>query len=97
MLPPSHKIREIIEETQFTVELQEIEPDAARADEFVDGAKWVLSRSPECGTKIGQLVWILPMMRSPVGLSMVLYYTFDADRVFLLSIQVAADEQIEGK
>jgi hypothetical protein len=95
MLPPSHKLREIIEESQFTVELQEIEPDAIRADEFVDGAKWVLSRNPEYGTKIGQLVWFIPMLRSLSEPSMVLYYTFDADRVFLLSIQIAADEQAE--
>lgn len=92
MLPPSHKIRDIVEESQFLTELQELEPDAVRADDFVDGAKWVLSRHPESGTKIGQLVWFLPMFRPPSGPSVVLYYTFDADRVFFLSIELAADE-----
>jgi len=95
MLSPSHKIREIVEEPQFSVELQELEPDAVRADDFVDGAKWVLSRNPEVGKKIGQLVWFLAMARSATGPAMVLYYTFDDDRVFLLSIQPAADEQFD--
>jgi hypothetical protein len=36
--------------------------DARRADEFVDGARWVLSRDPMSGSRIGpSAVWFFPM------------------------------------
>jgi hypothetical protein len=36
--------------------------DAQRADEFVDGARWVLSRDPMSGSRIGpSAVWFFPM------------------------------------
>ncbi len=95
MLLPPLKLREIVEDTQFADELQELEPDAIRADEFVDGAKWVLSHSPEYGTLSGKKVWFLPMGRSNAGRSLVLYYSFNADYVFFLSIQIATDEESE--
>jgi hypothetical protein len=66
-----------------------------RADEFVEDATFVLARNPEYGTRIGQKVWFLPMWRQIEGRSLSLYYTFDADRMFLLSIQVAADDPSE--
>jgi hypothetical protein len=86
MLPPHHKILEIIENAQFADELKEIESDSLRADEFMEGAIQVLCRKPTLGTLTGKNVWFLPM----VGGKVVLYYTFDDDHVYLLSIQVAS-------
>jgi hypothetical protein len=85
MLPPHHKILEIIENAQFADELAELQPNAIRADEFMDGAVRVLSRNPTYGTQLGKHVWFLPMFSGHI----VLYYTFDDDHVYFLSIQVS--------
>jgi hypothetical protein len=88
---PTSKHRVIVEEFQFLDELSELEPDVIRADEFVEGAKFVLSRNPEYGEHIAKNVWFLPMWRAEEGRSVVLYYTFDSERVIFLSIQLATD------
>jgi len=86
MLP--EKLREIVEETRFSDELSQLIPDARRADEFIDGAKWVLSRDPFSGKRIStSRVWFLPMEQVPGILPVILYYTFDDDYVNFLSIQ----------
>jgi len=83
------KYREIVEEHRFAEELQAIEKDARKADEFVDGAKWVLSREPRTGTRIGKThVWFLPIAESQLVDPVVLYYTFDDDAVYFLSIRI---------
>jgi hypothetical protein len=80
--------REIVEEHRFTDEIQAIEQDARKSDEFIDGAKWVLSREPRAGIRIGKgPVWFLPIAESPLVDAVVLYYTFDADHVYFLSIR----------
>ena len=66
--------------------------DPVRADEFTEGAEWVLSRDAEYGTKIAKNVWFLPISRSSLGLSASLYYTFDNDKVYFLSIRRAPEE-----
>lgn len=82
------KFREIVEEHRFAEELRAVEKDARRADEFIDGAKWVLSRDPNQGTRIGKThVYFLPVADSPITDPVVLYYTFDDEHVYLLSIQ----------
>jgi hypothetical protein len=93
MLP--EKLREIVEEHRFRDELAVLLPDARRADEFIDGAKWVLSRDPSKGRRISKSkVWFLPMAAIPSTegaqpgiLPIILYYTFDDDYVNFLSIQ----------
>lgn len=86
MLP--EKMRVIIEEHRFAFELQALIPNAKRADEFIDGAKWVLSRDPSKGKRIGKShVWFLPMEEIPGILPVILYYTFDDSYVNFLSIQ----------
>jgi hypothetical protein len=85
MLPG--KMRTIIEEHRFALELAALIPKAKRADEFIDGAKWVLCRDPFRGRRIGNShVWFLAMEELPEHLPIVLYYTFDNDNVNLLSI-----------
>ncbi len=65
-----------------------------RGNAFIDGAKWVLSRDPFKGKRIGNShVWFLAteeISRTEEGvpgiLPLVLYYTFDDDHVNFLSI-----------
>jgi len=90
MLPEECKHRGIRKEPQFEQELLQLGFDPVRADEFVEGAEWVLSRYPDAGTKIAKNVWFLPIGRPSLGLS--LYYTFDEDRVYFLSLQRASEE-----
>jgi hypothetical protein len=85
---PHGKLREIVDEHRFAIELSQIIRHAKRADEFIDGAKWLLSREPRQGMQIGNShVWFLPMKQVPGILPVVLYYTFDDNYVNLLSIQ----------
>jgi hypothetical protein len=81
------KHRQIVEEPRFVAELKAIEHDTRKADEFIDAAKWVLSREPEAGTRIGNThVFFLPVANSPVVDQVVLYYTYDSESVYFLSI-----------
>jgi hypothetical protein len=61
--------------------------DAVRADEFVEGAEFVLARDPRNGVEIpGTQVWFMPM--APIGEDQTtLYYTFDETTIWLLSIR----------
>ncbi len=77
----------VVQSHRFTEELQAIEQSARRADEFIDGATWLLARFPEVGTQLGQTdVWFLPTDDSASMEPLVIYYAFDMDRVVLLSI-----------
>ena len=64
------------------------------ADEFIEATEWALSRRAELGTLTTTdkpPVWFLPIVEDVTRVSrLVVYYTFDADCVYLLSIQVAA-------
>ena len=81
-------MREIIEEHRFSDELRKIIQHSRRADEFIDGAKWTLSRNPQAGKRIGTSnVWFLAMEEIPGILPVVLYYTFDDNFVNFVSIQ----------
>jgi hypothetical protein len=85
---PKH--RQIVESERFTKELKALEKSARKADEFVDGAKWVLCRGPEIvGTRIGKgPVWFLPVAEGAPSIDqVVLYYAFDDESVHFLSIQ----------
>ncbi len=77
------KIRDIFRNSRFEQELAAIVPSIERADEFLEGVEMVLARMPECGTQIGNSpVWFIPGWT----LDLAIYYTFDGDRVTLLSI-----------
>lgn len=89
------KYREIVKNPLFEQDLSKLEFDAVRADEFTEGAEFVLSRNPEYGTKIAKNVWFLPMWRPGEGKSVNLYYAFDSDHVYFLALQ-AASEEVEG-
>ena len=86
MLPDNHKFWNIVEEERFAEQLRALHSDPVRADEFVDGVKNILCKDPMPleATKIGELVWFIPMRGSRVGV----YYRFNEDYVYLLSIRV---------
>jgi hypothetical protein len=86
------KYREIVKNPLFEQDLSKLEFDAVRADEFTEGAEFVLSRNAEYGTRIARDVWFLPMWRPGEGRSVNLYYTFDQDHVYFLALQPASEE-----
>ena len=90
------KLREIVKDPRFEQDLAQIEFDAIRADEFTEGAEFVLSRNPEYGTKITRNVWFLPMWRPGEGKNVNLYYTFDRDHVYFLALTRASEETEEA-
>ena len=61
-----------------------IQPDTKKADEFLEGAERILARMPEEGHSIdGSNIWF--MAGHTVDLA--LYYTFDTNHVYFLSIK----------
>ncbi len=95
MLHNYHKMWSIVEEHSFVSELSALMANPVRADEFMEGAKFVLSRKPDSGTKVTDRIWFLPMMLDD---SLSLYYRFDDDNVYLLSIRVVSisDDEDDG-
>jgi hypothetical protein len=78
------KIRTIVRDERFELEMDYIEPNVRRADEFVEGAETILSRDPEAGCQLeDSQVWFI----CGHTVDAALYYTFDADNVYFLSIE----------
>jgi hypothetical protein len=88
---PRRPCRTIVETEQFASELQDLVPNARRADEFIDAAKILLSRHPHQGHPISldPPVYFLPINHSKTVTDVVLYYTFTSTEVFFLSIREA--------
>jgi hypothetical protein len=81
------KLREIVRNSRFEKELRAIEPHVEKADEFLEGVEMVLARLPECGHRIGNTpVWFIAAWT----VDLAIYYTYDEDRVVLLSISKTA-------
>jgi hypothetical protein len=79
--------RTVVEdEPYFGQELLAIEPDPIKADALIDGAKWVLSRDPTQGRQYSphSPLWYFTT-EGPIPL--VIYYTFDAKEVLLVSVE----------
>ena len=77
--------RQVIRERSFERELRALIQDAREADDFVEGAEYVLARDPQIGSPLGEGIWFLPM--APIGKAQpALYYTFDDSTVTLLAI-----------
>jgi hypothetical protein len=81
------KIRTIIYDPRFEQDLARIIPTVRRADEFLEGAEQILSRTPEAGYQLEDSnVWFVGGHTVDVAL----YYTFDDDYVYLLAIEKVA-------
>jgi len=79
-----HKMRVLVRDAVFEADAAEICGSIKKADDFLEGVDLVLARYPECGTRLHKShVWFLPAHTIPV----VLYYTFDDEKVYLLSVQ----------
>lgn len=78
-------MRTIVRDARFEAEMREIEGNVQKADEFLLGAETVLSRKPNTGQHLGagSHVWFLPGYTADLAI----YYTFDDERVYLLSIR----------
>lgn len=83
-------LRTIIREPRFEQEMAAIEPNVQRADEFLEGVETILSRDPQYGHRLGDShVYFIPGWTVDLNI----YYTFNDDEVFLLSIcRMAAPE-----
>lgn len=89
----SGPLRSVIRNETFAKQLQDIKPGARRADEFMRGIEWILSRHPESGTQVGPNyhVWAFPVLDALDLPELIVYYTFNDDNVWLLSIKRAKD------
>jgi hypothetical protein len=77
--------RQVIRERSFEHQLRALIEDARKADDFVEGAEFILARDPKIGSPMDDGIWFLPM--APIGRAQVaLYYMFDDSTVTLLAI-----------
>ena len=84
-------IREVVREHRFEKEMALIHPNAKRADEFLEGAERILSRMPEAGYPVdGSNIWFI----DGHTVDLALYYTFDTNRVYFLSIKKIPPPQL---
>lgn len=81
--------RTVVWEPQFEREFLAIIPDVRRADEFISGVVWNLSRDPEEGVQSspGSSVWMIFMHEFPNVPALTIYYTFNDECVQLRSVR----------
>lgn len=79
--------REVVREHSFERQLRALVRQAIPADQFVEGAEYLLARDPLIGSPTDDPnVWFLPM--APIGEKQVaLYYAFDNATIWLLGIE----------
>ena len=80
-----NEIRGVTYEPQFDDELVHLKDDFFRADEFIQGAEWVLCRKPESGSRMSpdSQVWGLPVAADCGFPSVMIFYTFDDRHVWI--------------
>jgi hypothetical protein len=88
------KYRQIVRSPLFEQDLAQLGFDPVRADEATEAAEWVLSRNPRRGMQVAKDVWFLPMWEPAGKMRPVnLYYTFNDDNIFFLSLKLASEEE----
>lgn len=94
MIETGTVLRTIRQEPLFQEQLEAIEPDVRRADEFLRGVEWLLARNPTFGQQVApnSKVWAVASNEAPTIPNLIVYYTFDENMVYLLHI-VAAEEE----
>ena len=81
-------MRGIQREKVFEADAAEIIGSVKRADEFLEATEDALARNPLIGTRLGLSdVWFLPVVASATVDPVVLYYTFNDQYVYFLSLQ----------
>lgn len=73
---------------RFEAQLQSFQPDFWRHDEFMQGVEWVLCRDPMRGfqTAESSSVWVFPAQGNNGVPDCAIYYAFNMNYVFFLSI-----------
>ena len=85
------KLRTVVRSKRFEQEMARIISSVQKADEFLEGVETILARSPESGYQLEDSnVWFIAGHTVDIAL----YYTFDADHVYFLSIQEVAPPQV---
>lgn len=86
--------RDVFETDQFRDSLQQIEPDARRADDFTFGTKWILCREPEYGTPADPtgLVWTVDTEPDIGPPQLTIHYSWDDDSVTLHDIEIKPED-----
>ena len=80
---------EVVREEAFEEELLFLIPDEREADDYVEGAEYILARDPRAGDFIGgePEIWVMPM--APIrGQEVGLLYTFNELTVFFVSVRI---------
>ena len=83
-------LRTIVQEDQYTKQLSKIEADVKRADALMEGITWILAKDASMGWRVSNEspVWMLFSNTDNADIdSLTVYYTFDSERVYLLSIE----------
>lgn len=79
------ELREVIQNPRYDEELAQIDADVRATDQATHAAIFALARHPERGFPIAETTYsIWPVYIE--GSEYVIYYTFDDDRVELISI-----------
>ncbi len=78
--------RDVIHTERYEKELRAVYKDVKRADEFIRGTEWEICRYPESGEQHGN-VWGKPITDLPDQPPLVLYYTFNDNFIWLMSIK----------
>lgn len=83
-----HNFRFIHYSDRFNKELAAISPDAPRAQEFVDGLSFLLSRNPEIGTRVHGTkgMWYKSMTEIEGHPPVIVFYRFTRYHVYLESV-----------
>jgi hypothetical protein len=84
--------RSVVREHSFEHSLRALIEDARTADEYVEAAEYSLAANPFLGLSPMPGLWALPM--APIGgREIVLYYTFDEQTVWFVSIGPSEGEE----
>lgn len=88
------KLREIVRNPDFELASRNLEKDFKRADEFFRGIEWVLSREPREGNQLesGSPVWFIGTDYLDPHYRIIVFYTFNDERVVLLNAFKSSDD-----
>lgn len=89
-------LRDIVEENSFSEQLAALEDNAKRADELIQGVGWILARNPRMGWQVSpeSKVWMIFSNSDFADIDdLTIYYTFNAEHVYLLAIEKADREE----